>query len=55
MDRVILYEEVVSYVNKPEVLLVDVRNPEEIKETGNIPASINIPCEFILLFPRIYY
>lgn len=48
MDRVILYDEVVSYINKSEVILVDVRNAEEIKETGKIPVSINIPCEFIV-------
>lgn len=41
------YEEVKDLPNHPEKLLVDVREPAEIAETGKIPTSINIPCKFL--------
>ncbi|KFB51755.1 AGAP007534-PD-like protein [Anopheles sinensis] len=37
------YEEVLDLPNHPEKLLIDVRGPEELAETGKIPTSINIP------------
>uniref|UniRef100_A0AAG5CZW0 Rhodanese domain-containing protein n=1 Tax=Anopheles atroparvus TaxID=41427 RepID=A0AAG5CZW0_ANOAO len=37
------YEEVLDLPNHPEKLLVDVRNPNEIADTGKIPTSVNIP------------
>ncbi|XP_053664090.1 rhodanese domain-containing protein CG4456-like [Anopheles marshallii] len=37
------YEEVLDLPNHPEKLLIDVRNPDELAETGKIPTSINIP------------
>ncbi|XP_052862623.1 uncharacterized protein LOC128269254 isoform X3 [Anopheles cruzii] len=37
------YEEVLDLPNHPEKLLIDVRNPDELAETGQIPTSINIP------------
>lgn len=37
------YEEVKDLPNHPEKLLIDVREPEEIEETGSIPTAINIP------------
>ena len=40
------YEEVKDLPNHPEKLLIDVREPSEIAETGSIPTSINIPCKF---------
>jgi len=36
-------EEIDNLVNRPEVLLIDVRDPPEIKSTGSIPTAINIP------------
>lgn len=42
------YEEVKDLPNHPETLLIDVREPAEIAETGSIPTSINIPCKFDL-------
>jgi len=39
------YEEVKDVPNHPEKYLFDVRNESELKETGVLPASINIPCE----------
>lgn len=39
------YEEIKDLPNHPEKLLVDVREPNELAETGRIPTSINIPCK----------
>ncbi|XP_052894555.1 rhodanese domain-containing protein CG4456 isoform X3 [Anopheles moucheti] len=39
------YEEVLDLPNHPEKLLIDVRNPDELAETGKIPTSINIPLD----------
>lgn len=38
------YEQVKDVPNQPEIYLIDVRNEDEIAETGSIPASLNIPC-----------
>lgn len=46
---VVTYEEIVDLPNCPHKLLVDVRDPPEIKDTGNIPTSINIPRKFSFL------
>ncbi|KAL7021653.1 hypothetical protein ACKWTF_011973 [Chironomus riparius] len=37
------YEEVKDLPNHPEKLLIDVREPSEVVETGKIPTSVNIP------------
>ncbi|XP_037816093.1 rhodanese domain-containing protein CG4456-like [Lucilia sericata] len=37
------YEEIKDLPNHPEKLLIDVRTPEELIQTGKIPTSINIP------------
>ncbi|KAH8295845.1 hypothetical protein KR018_011990 [Drosophila ironensis] len=37
------YEEVKDVPKHPEVYLIDVRNRDELKQTGSIPASLNIP------------
>lgn len=42
------YEEVKDLPNHPEKLLIDVREPQEIIDTGIIPTSVNIPCKFSL-------
>lgn len=39
-------EEIENLPNNPEILLIDVRDPPEIKSTGLIPTAINIPCKF---------
>lgn len=39
------FEDVEDLPNRPDTLLVDVRDPPEIKDTGKIPTSINIPCK----------
>lgn len=46
--QIATYEEVKDLPNHPEKLLIDVREPAEIAETGSIPTSINIPCEYDL-------
>ncbi|KAH8311779.1 hypothetical protein KR044_008046 [Drosophila immigrans] len=37
------YAAVKKLPNEPQTLLIDVREPDELKETGQIPSSINIP------------
>lgn len=39
------YEEIKNLPNDPHKLLIDVREPHELQETGKIPTSINIPCK----------
>jgi rhodanese-related sulfurtransferase len=39
------YHEVIDSLVDGEVLIIDVRDPNEIAETGAIPTSINIPRE----------
>lgn len=38
------YDEIVDLPNHPEKLLIDVRQPLELQQTGEVPTSINIPC-----------
>jgi rhodanese-related sulfurtransferase len=40
------YEQVKDLPNHPEKLLIDVREPNELVETGVIPTSINIPRKY---------
>lgn len=44
--RVLSYEDMLKIIHQPEKVIIDVRNPEEIKSSGKIPSSINIPCMF---------
>ncbi|XP_038210379.1 rhodanese domain-containing protein CG4456-like isoform X2 [Zerene cesonia] len=39
------YEDVVDSLNNPKTLIIDVRNPEEVQSTGQIPSSVNIPLD----------
>lgn len=43
MVEIATYEEVKDLPNHPEKVLIDVREPSELQETGQIPTSINIP------------
>lgn len=55
---VVAIDEIENLPNRPEVLLIDVRDPQEIKATGTIPTSINIPCKlhtFHRNFEQFYY
>lgn len=40
---IVTYEEVKQLPKYPKKLLIDVREPNELQETGQIPSSINIP------------
>ncbi|KAJ8915000.1 hypothetical protein NQ315_002525 [Exocentrus adspersus] len=42
------YEEMkeITRDKSKKVLLIDVREPEELSETGVLPSSINIPCKY---------
>lgn len=46
--KIATYEEVKDLCNHPEKLLIDVREPHELLETGSIPTSINIPRKYQL-------
>lgn len=37
-------EELEKLLENGQVQLIDVREPEELTETGQIPSSVNIPC-----------
>lgn len=37
------YEDVKAVKDDPKTLLIDVREPKELQETGVLPNSINIP------------
>ncbi|XP_013110580.1 rhodanese domain-containing protein CG4456 [Stomoxys calcitrans] len=40
---IVSYEEIKQLPKQPKKLLIDVREPKELQETGQIPTSINIP------------
>lgn len=40
---IVSYEEIKDLPNHPAKILIDVREPNELQETGIIPTSINIP------------
>lgn len=48
-------EEIENLPNRPEVLLIDVRDPPEIKSSGTIPTSINIPCKLNITSDIIHH
>lgn len=48
-ERIATYDEVRKVSEQPgdQILLIDVREPQELNKTGNLPNSINIPCMYI--------
>lgn len=40
------FDYVKKATNDENIIIIDVREPNEIKEYGKIPNSINIPCKF---------
>jgi len=46
----VIYEELVELIEKGDIRLVDVREPKELAETGQIPKSINIPLKQLKSF-----
>ena len=47
---IIKYDQLLKNQKKSDVLIIDVREPEELAETGKIPESINIRCKNLLLY-----
>ncbi|KAK9737831.1 Rhodanese-like domain [Popillia japonica] len=45
--KFVTYNEVQNLKDNKTVLLIDVREPQELKETGIIPGSINIPLSIL--------
>lgn len=43
----VTYEDLLKLKGKKETVLIDVREPEEILETGKLPGSTHIPCKQI--------
>lgn len=52
-QEIAYYEEIKDLPNHKEKLLIDVREPNELIETGKIPTSINLPREFVKNFPHL--
>ncbi|XP_034244033.1 thiosulfate sulfurtransferase/rhodanese-like domain-containing protein 3 isoform X2 [Thrips palmi] len=42
-SRDLHYDDIVSLSSKKEIILIDVREPDEIQETGKLPGSTHIP------------
>lgn len=40
---VVTFDDVFKLKDDPNVLIIDVREPSELQDTGSIPRSINIP------------
>jgi hypothetical protein len=43
------YDDIIELKSQNAIILVDVREREEIQETGKLPDSVNIPCEYFKL------
>ncbi|XP_026285471.1 rhodanese domain-containing protein CG4456 isoform X3 [Frankliniella occidentalis] len=43
MGRDLTYDDIVKLSSKNEIILIDVREPAEIQETGKLPGSTHIP------------
>ena len=44
VNPIMEYEEVKAALADKSLMLIDVRNPDELEKHGKIPGSINIPC-----------
>lgn len=42
-DKHLSYKDVTNLIDRKEILLIDVRDPHELQETGELPGSINVP------------
>lgn len=52
--QIATYEEIKELPKHPEKLLIDVREPHELENTGRIPTSINIPRKLLKKFLRSF-
>lgn len=41
------FSEVKQGLEANSILLIDVRNPDEVQNLGRIPGSYNIPCKYL--------
>jgi rhodanese-related sulfurtransferase len=41
------YDDITALKQRNEIILIDVREPSEIKETGRLPGSVHIPRKFL--------
>lgn len=48
------YDEIKDLPHHREKLLVDVREPSELQQTGRIPMSINVPCKLFGNIKSVY-
>ncbi|KAL7033791.1 hypothetical protein ACKWTF_007723 [Chironomus riparius] len=47
LTKFVTYEEIKELPSYPAKMLIDVREPKELEETGRIPTSINIPLKVV--------
>lgn len=45
---IVEYDYVKKATSDDNIYIIDVREPEEVKEHGKIPNSVNIPCKFVI-------
>lgn len=45
-DVIVDYDYVKNATKNKNILVIDVREPNEVKEHGKIPNSVNIPCMY---------
>lgn len=45
----LFYDDIVALRKRNEIILIDVREPSEIKETGILPGSVHIPRKFLFI------
>lgn len=43
----LFYDDIIALKQRNEIILIDVREPSEIKETGILPGSVHIPRKFL--------
>lgn len=48
------FEDFKKFTKDPSALVIDVREPDELRETGAIPGSINIPRNYLFAFSNCY-
>ena len=54
-SKIAFYEEIKDLPNHKEKLLIDVREPQELIDTGIIPTSINIPRKHLLIYRLVHH
>lgn len=43
----LFYDDIIALKQRNEIILIDVREPSEIQETGILPGSVHIPRKFL--------